>query len=252
MFGLRLVAIALILICTSGLSHAAAIPAGSTIEGMTISEWTAEWWKWALSFPTENNPMLDPDGRFASLGNTGGPIFFLAGNFGASAHVTRTFAVPSDKFILFPMINGIIADEGPAADVRPRLAAFIDNTTELHASVDGVDIPDRFSHRELSPEFTITLPENNVFDSPAFDVPAGDYGQSFSDGYWIMLEPLGPGNHVINFGGSSTGGLPDDPSFENPFSLDVTYVVPEPGSFALTASAGAAIAFLFSKRRRIK
>jgi hypothetical protein len=247
MSALRLFAIALILICTSGVSHAAAVPAGSTIEGKTISEWTAEWWQWAISFPIENNPLLDTGGIHSGLGDVGGPVFFLAGSFSPGL-TTRAFDIPSGKYILFPIINAFLSgeEEGTPDEMRDRLNAYVASIdpNSLQARVDGVDIPNLASHRETSPEFEFILPPNNVFG-----VPDPTYGPSVSDGYWLMLEPLGPGDHTIVFGGSSAG-VPGDSAFENPFSLTISYApVPEPGSFGLLACGGLVLALRLRKRR---
>ena len=62
--------------------------------------------------------------------------------------------------------------------------------------------------------FTIDFPEGNIFG-----VQAGP-SMAASDGFWIMLKPLPPGEHTINFGGS----------FGPEFTIDITYhisVVPQ-------------------------
>lgn len=230
-----LLSIGSILFCTVGSVQADALPAGSVVEGKTLGEWSAEWWQWALSYPVSNNPLLDTTGSSASLGDVG-PVFFLAGRAFSSGIVNRTFAVPAGKFIFFPLINSFSSEEGTVTEMRAALATFAANTTELHASVDGVAIPDLFSHRELSPVFDITLPPDNIFGADP-----RVYSPSVSDGYWLMLEPLSPGNHIINFGGTS-----------GDFSLDVTYATPEPSSFMLSLCAGAALALGLVRRRAMR
>jgi hypothetical protein len=127
------VILSLVLTCAS--AQAAPIPAGSTVEGKTLGEWSAEWWQWALSYPSANNPLLDTTGSSASLGDVGS-VFFLAGTFSPTP-VTRTFAVPGNKFIFFPLLNGFLSEEGTVEEMRARLATFVENTTELHARRSG-------------------------------------------------------------------------------------------------------------------
>ena len=45
--------------------------------------------------------------------------------------------------------------------------------------------------------------------------PKGIYAPAMTDGYWVMLAPLSPGQHTLEFGG--TVGSPVN------FTLDITY-----------------------------
>ena len=109
------------------------------------------------------------------------------------------------------------------ADVRAQTVGFADFIDELHASIDGVPVPDLFLHREVSPDFSFSAAPGN-----SFGIATGPSGIAVADGYWLMLAPIPLGEtHVLNFGGgvSSFG-----------FSLDVTDTitsVPEPGSCML-------------------
>ena len=69
---------------------------------------------------------------------------------------------------------------------------------DLVSTLDGV--PTVFDHRTpivrtQSPVFPVkNVPQDNIFGQP---IPAGSIG--FSDGFWVMLPPLAPGSHVLNF-----------------------------------------------------
>src|SRR6185503_13437139 len=56
-------------------------PANSKPYGLSYGEWGGAWWRWAYSFPADMNPVSDPTGELAGLGQSG-PVWFLAGNFG--------------------------------------------------------------------------------------------------------------------------------------------------------------------------
>ena len=227
----------LYLLVAVGISHAGALPPGSVVDGKTLAEWSAEWWKWALSYPVDTNPLLDRTGDSVALGDQGA-VFFLAGSFGGKVQRSN-YAIPADKYLFFPVLNSFLAIEGTVDEMRDRLAAFIGNTTDLFATVDGEPIPDLFARREISPVFDITLGDDNIFGAPS-----GVYTPAVSDGYWVMLEPLAKSRPIINFGGSAKGT--GDPSFGD-FSVDITYTTPEPGSFALLAGGAALLWFV---RRR--
>src|SRR3977135_307904 len=66
---------------------------------------TAQWWQWALSIPTDQNPTLDTNGQDCMIGQRGS-VWFLAGIFGGGT-VSRTCAVPEDTTLFFPLINAI-------------------------------------------------------------------------------------------------------------------------------------------------
>jgi len=143
--------------------------------------------------------------------------------------------VGSDTPIFFPVLNTIVDNSEPPptpndnfteAQLR-SFAAFLvgaDTTPPgnvMHASVDGTDIPNLVSYRELSPKFTYTVPlTDNLWQNIGANItqPAPP---AVSDGYWVMLKPLSPGQHTLHFTGSvgNTG-----------FSVDETYqitVVPQ-------------------------
>src|SRR5438094_4003872 len=77
------------MVCLALLAHRASaaavvVPAGSTVSGKTIGEWTADWWNWTGSV---DNVFADTTGAAATQ-NQSGPVFFLAGTQGG-APVTR-------------------------------------------------------------------------------------------------------------------------------------------------------------------
>jgi hypothetical protein len=83
----------------------------------------------------------------------------------------------------------------------------------MHVSIDGMPVSGLFAHRETAPPFTLNLasPDNLFTISYHHDV-TGLIDPAVADGYWLMLEPLAPGPHVIVFGG--TYGSPESYSYE--------------------------------------
>ena len=66
---------------------------------------SAEWWQWALSIPTSVNPMTDPTGEFAVVGQRGS-IWFLAGKWGGTTAI-RSCSVPQGTALFFPVTNAV-------------------------------------------------------------------------------------------------------------------------------------------------
>jgi hypothetical protein len=162
--------------------------------GKTWGEWSAEWWKWSLSLPKDQNPISDTTGENASY-NQGGPVWFLAGTFGGFAE--RSCEIPAGKAIFFPIsCNSTSYAECPNFKTEAELRAFakadIDQVKTIMATVDGQRLPDSDLRRLESPPFELDLPEENVVG-----VSPGKT-RSTSDGYWVFLRPLAVGKHEIH------------------------------------------------------
>jgi hypothetical protein len=189
---------------------------------MSYGQWSGAWWQWNFSFTADMNPVSDPTGELAGLGQSG-PVWFLAGNFGGTT--VRTATVPAGKGLFFPIIDTIWINipelgDNPWSDeqrefARAFIAPFVDNAFNLSCTIDGVAVQDIESYRAVTPdgsEYPITFPENNVWG-----IPAGTYGPSVDDGVYLMLAPLRPGAHTIHITSASQGSVLGD------FALDVTY-----------------------------
>src|SRR5215207_6537951 len=100
-----------------------------------------------------------------------------------------------------------------------RAASFA-AAKELHVSVDGLPVKNPFEYRASYAPFTYRVPAaDNLLQwfgavVPGADWPSTTITPAASDGYWVMLEPLSPGTHTINFGGTSEDGS---------FTIDITY-----------------------------
>ena len=206
----------------------AVYPPGNSVSGLSYDEWSATWWQWLLAIPTgpgnDQNPQDQPTGAVDCSIHQSGPVWFLAGS-GSGTTVTRTCSsnISSTVSLMFPLINVECStqDQPPfnctdAASCRRCAASFANyiGPATLHASVDGVEVLNSGQgFRAQSPFFNFTTPTNNILFS------AGGPGMSVSNGYWMMLKPLSPGRHTINFGGALVRG-----PFSG-FTQNVTYIV---------------------------
>lgn len=193
------------------------LPQGSSVAGQTVPEYTAQWWQTALEVPFSQSPLTDP-----MAAEDVGAVTFLYGPSSPDPVISVNRSVTiQDDFILFPVLNGFFAitsTDPPGttvADAREVLAGGIDEIQSLFATIDGVSVPmsELLLHREQSPVFTLDLPEGNLFG-----IPPEFVDETVSDGYWLMLEPLGPGEHTLSFGGQF------GPTFNNQ-ELRVDYAV---------------------------
>ena len=178
-------------------------PPGSNPFGMTYGEWSARWWQWAVQTPKQNNPLLDTTGAKCAVGQSG-PVWFLAGTLG-SGSVTRTCTVPAGKALFFPVVNAFCANNpGESATYNDELAcaqAAMAGATGA-TEIDGTPVQPagHLEQRYLfaSPSFSLNLPPDNVFNARP-----GIYSPAAADGIYLMLAPLGSGQHVVHFKGSA-------------------------------------------------
>ena len=172
--------------------------------GLTYGQWTVKWWQWMLSIPMEINPAPDESGRNATVNQIDPHVWFLAGTLGGKA-VSRKCSIPSRMSILVPIINiEINRLEEPNFKSDDDLIRHVikdeDDILNLEAVLDGKKIP--ISRvRSDPPMFPLILSKDNPFGA------LGDVStMATSDGYWVFLKPLSPGEHDLFFAGSCSLG----------------------------------------------
>lgn len=191
-------------------------PIDSEPFGIPYAEWTGKWWKWALEAPAARNPVSDVTGENCAEGQEG-PVWFLAGTFGGSA--VRSCTIPADKAVLWnPISQECSYAEFPAlkteSDLRSCVRNFQDKVTDAEVTIDGMKLQNLSSYRIQSPLFNFTLPQDNVLALPEQTTTG------VSDGIWVFLQPLPPGNHQIQSKGVSVDFT--GPAVQN-FVADVRY-----------------------------
>jgi hypothetical protein len=174
-------------------------PLAATVQGKDMGEWVAEWWKWVLAIPRDQNPMLDFTGARCAMDQPFEDVFFLvATTGGTTAHVDRTECkAPAGKEIFLPIWPVVAWAPG---DCPPSmLDACVDILNGIMArpetfSLDGRSISCLEDHRHLAPWFDLTIPPDNLFN-----IPEPLTRKFLGDGFWLMLRPLAPGLHTITF-----------------------------------------------------
>src|SRR5271165_2755078 len=209
---LAIVAVGVALMTPIRMAFANSEVSHSTDKDKSFDQLSAEFWQWALSIPTGENPLLDTNGDNSMIGQHG-PVWFLAGLFGQGT-VARTCSVPEGKSLYFPVINNVILNSpnvcGQGAsmsvkELRAVIAPYIDAAANLSVTVDGVPIKD--VRRVKSEVFAAALPKDNVFVAPCGgDSPEGIYSPAVDDGFYVSLKPLSVGPHAIHFHAESPAG----------------------------------------------
>jgi hypothetical protein len=209
----------------SGFAQAATvIPRDSVAFGRAYGEWAAAWWQWSLSIPATAHPLFDTAGC-----NTGqsGPVFFLGGKACATngppcnpGSASRSCTVPAGKALFFPVFNvedSILEESRPSSQtpackpeqpnptincMRKADQSIIDDATSLSVQIDGQFIPNiKSNFRVTSPAFDFTLPSHDNVLNAIGEGPfnGGTYSLAVDDGFYVMLAPLKPGSHLLQF-----------------------------------------------------
>jgi hypothetical protein len=205
--------------------------------GGSYSDWSVLWWQWALEHPYVDHPLFDTTGEDAAEGQVD-PVWFIGGIFGTFlAHSTgfaeRTITIPGNVALFFPIINAEWDNQfcvGPgwepltAAELASLAYDGVNAVEDVYCEVDGemiIDSPDlsgaeRF--RAISGTFSALMPAGHYATELCGEPPTPILvSPAVSDGIWMMLAPMPPGEHTIRFGG--TFPIPVN------FHLDIIYHV---------------------------
>ncbi|MCS6976271.1 MAG: PEP-CTERM sorting domain-containing protein [Gemmatales bacterium] len=245
--GIWLTVLAGLLVLVPQIALANIIPPSTPIAGQTQLDHAHQWWQLMLNIPAVNNPIVDTTGAQAFRGQVGN-VLYLAGSFGPSSN--RTITISPGTTLFFPLVNSF--DDNTFYDPDLTAQQLLDNihpivAENLFVELNGVPLG---STSELAAHYQHTDPNNpftNVVQSP--DNLYVDFGIDPTEGtgiypalinpfvvsgFWVGLEPLGPGIHTLRFGGTVLFP-PYDPEYYR-FSQDNTYriiVTPEPTTWAL-------------------
>ncbi len=161
--------------------------------GRSYGQWSVEWWQWLLSLPADNNPLFE-QGRVDCSRGAAGPVWFLAGAMGSGTY-NRTCTVPNNVGLFIPVTNAIVFATEKGETYKKMLTDatnYLNTAYDIRADVDGVPVGNLDRYRATSPgPFTINSPEDGLLG-------LGTFEPSASDGYYLMLAPLSPGQHTIH------------------------------------------------------
>jgi hypothetical protein len=188
-----------------------------------------KWWQWILSIDTSTQPnpfttVYQGDCRQLLQGNT----MFLVGQFPPGSVSNHGVCnVSAQTALLVPVIIFVDIDctskQQQSPNKPPGLCTFdittpaggqpfkqlrdivsdctvnpgcVDQATNMAASIDGVPLP--FVRVQSPPGgFEVRLAPNDPFGANAGPVTL----HGVSDGYWVLIPSLPPGQHMLTFGG---------------------------------------------------
>jgi hypothetical protein len=173
---------------------------GDKVAGMSQANWSAAWWQWAGAFDRSESPVADTTGERCQLKQSG-PVWFLAGTYGTKRTI-RTCKIPNGKYLFFPLINyvfmpGMEPDCNCTCEkIKGYAKSMTDAPAMLILEIDGHRTGNLESHRQAT---------DQCFDMGARTEEKYEVFPSAGNGYYVMLAPLSPGKHELNFGGTLPG-----------------------------------------------
>lgn len=168
------------------------VPPAEKVAGRTQAEWSGAWWQWAASFENAESPVADRTGAKCDRGQDG-EVWFLAGTYG-SQRTIRKCTVPAGTYLFFPLVNYVVFPrEGLSLSCGMAMSSAARQTAEVSSLVLEVD-GKLYKNLEKHRQATI-----RCFDLA--ERAGGGLEPAAGNGYYIMLRPLSPGTHTINFGG---------------------------------------------------
>jgi hypothetical protein len=171
------------------------VPPDEPVAGRSQEDWSRAWWQWAGSFGYDSSPIADRTGEHCTLKQSGN-VWFLAGTYGTRRTI-RACSVPRGKYLFFPLINYVVMPPVgrpiSCEAVTNEAAGMTEPVSTLILEIDGKRYENLDAHRQATRE---------CFDMGALAQPQVRVFPSAANGYYVMLRPLPPGKHTLNFGGA--------------------------------------------------
>jgi serine/threonine protein kinase len=168
--------------------------------------WAQQWWKWMMELPLTDESGIGHPFRADALFDVNQNVvrnqnvWFLGSPFGS--HV-RECVIPQEVYLFIGMVNAECSDLENAPFIgatQEQRAAGANELAELivdlYVEVNGKAVDDPYSFRVASPDIKFNAPTPWIFTE------RGGRGKSSADGYYLMLYPLPPGEHIIYWRGA--------------------------------------------------
>jgi hypothetical protein len=196
--------------------------------GISMVVWSERWWRWELSVPSDVNPALDPTGDNCAQGQ--GPLVFKLASTFAPGTVNRHCTIAYSRPILVALSTAL--NDYPCPDptfqpapgqslfdfLAPGAAAVENGVNSLTLTVDGQAVPGLFSYRVATPLFLFQ--GDPTLTATIDGCITGHPQPAVSDGYFVMLKPLGRGTHTVNFGAAAASGFSSTVNYTLTISRD--------------------------------
>lgn len=169
--------------------------------GKSQLQWAERWWQWASSMRDDQSPLRDVTGRLCAV-NQDGDVWFIAGALGGGK-VSRRCTIPAGKAVFLPLITTMFQGDGDCRKAVANAAATSDHLAYASFELDGVASNNLTRYRQASKGCFALHPDidtsPNATDNGNGNGGGSDSIKAATDGYWILLQPLSPGEHLLKF-----------------------------------------------------
>lgn len=190
------------------------------IAGLNCVGWIKEWYKWAFKeaydkyFTTSGQGLLEPEeDQGNGIKDKSDPqvsVWFLAFpmySYTTNGPVQKYVNLPTGKWhFLAPVYNAHPSKEMyPSIRTNDELFGLaksdVDDVYYLEVNLDGYNLAG--CRVPIKKPFEIKISKNNAFGLASAELGEGNSMNIVSDGYWIWIKELPPGDHILRLKGYS-------------------------------------------------
>lgn len=191
---------------------------------LDCTAWIKEWYKWLFAKPYDSNPLyitgedrgaVEPEeegqGNNIKCSNGEESVWFLTPpmfSYSSSATIIKHVNLPLGKwhFLASPynchasreLFPSLTSDQ----DLFQIAKRDVDSVYQLEMTLDGRNLGG--CRVPIEKSFAIKLPlEHNILGLRSNELQKGNVMNIVSDGYWIFLGELSPGDHILTLKGYS-------------------------------------------------
>lgn len=175
--------------------------------GKTYGAWTAKWWQWIMTIPTERSPLHDLTGEHWYIDQPSSDVWFLAGNFAtkAEAFPRRRIKMEPGRSILFPVLNCVSSFlSDPDLKTHEELIGRVEDDANSVVKNELFMNGKRYEAERVHSDpriFRMTIIKDNPLKMENLGLT-----DAAADGYWAFLKPGLRGSYNIRFEGSCENG----------------------------------------------
>jgi hypothetical protein len=184
------------------------------------TDWVMEWFKWIFGKDYETNPLflpdekdigaVEPDEEQGKIKKGQESVWFLVPpmlSYSTAGTIIKRVNLPLGRwhFLASPYLayaSKQLFPSVPANKLFNMAKNDVDQVYKLEITLDGVNLAG--CRVPIKTPFQVNLPSNrNVLGLKSAELKNGNAMDMVSDGYWIWLKELPPGDHILALKGYS-------------------------------------------------